>query len=244
MKIAILEDEPEYTDLICQALRATGLICTPFQNCNEILKELRRESYDMLILNWHMPDLSGSQILDWVRRKLSKTIPVLFVSSCSGESSLVEILDAGADDYIHNPIQHSELLARVRALLRRAYPHHQATGQIAFNDYLFDTNSGCLTLAGKKIETTSKDFSLALLLFQNMGRALSRSYIIEAIWARDIEIPSRTLDTHICRVRSKLELRPENGYRLAPVYCYGYRLERLNTLPNKSKQITSSPRTR
>jgi len=232
MKIAILDDGPEYTDLICQALRATGLICTPFQNCNEILKELRRESYDMLILNWHVLDLSGSEILSWVRRKLSKTIPVLFVSSCSSGSSLAEILDAGADDYIHNPIRHGELLARVRALLRRAYPHHQSIGRIAFHDYLFDTGSDCLTLAGKKIEVTLKEFALALLLFQNMGRPLSRSYILEGVWARDTDFPSRTLDTHICRVRSKLELRPENGYRLVTVRSYGYRLDRLSTVSN------------
>lgn len=228
MKIAILDDGPEYTDLICQALRATGLICTPFQNCKEILKELRRESYDMLILNWHVPDLSGSQILDWVRSKLSKTIPVLFVSSCSNESSLVEMLDAGADDYMHNPNRHSELLARVRALLRRAYPHHQSSGMIAFDDYLFDTGSDRLICGGKKIEITSKEFSLALLLFQNMGRPLSRTYILEGVWNCDTDFPSRTLDTHICRVRSKLELRPENGYELVPVRSYGYRLNRLD----------------
>jgi DNA-binding response OmpR family regulator len=78
------------------------------------------------------------------------------------------------------------------------------------------------------VDMTHKEFSLALLLFNNLGRPLSRAYILESVWSRDIEIPTRTIDTHISRVRSKLALVPANGYRLAPVYSYGYRLEQVS----------------
>jgi DNA-binding response OmpR family regulator len=80
---------------------------------------------------------------------------------------------------------------------------------------------------GQSVELTQKEFDLALLFFRNIGRPLSRAYIREAVWASDAEIASRTMDTHVSRVRSKLLLRPENGFRLAPVYSYGYRLEQL-----------------
>ncbi|AMO97367.1 response regulator [Collimonas fungivorans] len=208
-------------------LTSSGHICHPFQSGKEILNQLRRESYDMLVLDWQVPDLSGPEVLRWVRDKLPKTIPVLFITSRSGEDDIVEGLAAGADDYMIKPIRRSELVARVQALLRRAYPIQNSSEQIVFNDYLFETRSGRLTLAGKPIEITQKEFDLALLFFRNLGRPLSRAYILEAVWSRDVDIPSRTMDTHVSRVRSKLQLRPENGYRLAPVYSYGYRLEQL-----------------
>ena len=227
MRIAVLDDDPSQTDLVCQVLTSSGHICHPFQSGKEILNQLRRESYYMLVLDWQVPDLSGPEVLRWVRDKLPKTIPVLFITSRSGEDDIVEGLAAGADDYMIKPIRRSELVARVQALLRRAYPIQNSSEQIVFNDYLFETRSGRLTLAGKPIEITQKEFDLALLFFRNLGRPLSRAYILEAVWSRDVDIPSRTMDTHVSRVRSKLQLRPENGYRLAPVYSYGYRLEQL-----------------
>ena len=98
-----------------------------------------------------------------------------------------------------------------------------ASEHLQFGAYKFETRAGRITINDEPVEMTQKEFDLALLLFRNLGRPLSRAYILEAVWSRDVDIPSRTMDTHISRVRSKLELRPENGYRLAPVYSYGYR---------------------
>jgi DNA-binding response OmpR family regulator len=125
------------------------------------------------------------------------------------------------------PIRRGELLARVQALLRRAYPSQNPIEQIQFGNFIFEARTGRLTMSGAPIEVTQKEFDLALLFFRNLGRPLSRAYILEAVWARDVEIPSRTMDTHVSRVRSKLQLRPEHGFRLAPVYSYGYRLEQM-----------------
>jgi DNA-binding response OmpR family regulator len=123
------------------------------------------------------------------------------------------------------PIRSGELVARVNALLRRAYPAQTAEEYLQFGPYKFELRAGRLHHNENFVEMTQKEFDLALLLFKNLGRPLSRAYILEAVWSRDIDVPSRTMDTHISRVRSKLALRPENGYRLAPVYSYGYRLE-------------------
>ena len=193
-----------------------------------MLGQLRRESYDMLIIDWQVPDLSGSEVLRWAREKLSPNLPVLFMTSRSGEDDIVAGLAAGADDYMIKPIRRGELVARVQALLRRAYPSQNPIEQIQFGDYIFESRTGRLIVDGNSVDVTQKEFDLALLFFRNLGRPLSRAYILEAVWARDVEVPSRTMDTHVSRVRSKLQLRPEHGFRLAPVYSYGYRLEQIS----------------
>jgi len=228
MRIAILDDDRSQTDLVSQVLTAAGHQCYPFNSGKEMLNQLRRESFDMLILDWQVPDLSGPEVLRWAREKLSDKLPVLFMTSRSGEDDIVTGLAAGADDYMIKPIRRGELVARVQALLRRAYPTQNAVEQIQFNQYVFEPRTTRLTATGEPIELTQKEFDLALLFFRNLGRPLSRAYILEAVWSRDVEIPSRTMDTHVSRVRSKLQLRPENGFRLAPVYSYGYRLEQVS----------------
>jgi DNA-binding response OmpR family regulator len=227
MRIAILDDDQNLLDLTVATLVDAGHSCHPFTSGKAMMHQLHRESFDLLILDWQVPDLSGTEILHWVREKLSATLPVLFMTSRSSEDDIVTGLAAGADDYMIKPIRRAELIARVNALLRRAYPTQTAAEIIQFGPYEFDVRSSRAKLNGEAIELTQKEFDLALLLFQNLGRPLSRAYILEAVWSRDIEIPSRTMDTHISRVRSKLDLRPENGYRLAPVYSYGYRLEQI-----------------
>jgi DNA-binding response OmpR family regulator len=193
-----------------------------------MLNQMRRESFDMLIIDWQVPDLSGPEVLKWAREKLPPGLPVLFMTSRSGEDDIVAGLAAGADDYMIKPLRRGELLARVQALLRRAYPTQNMVEQIQFGTYVFETRTGRVSNNGSAIDVTQKEFELALLFFRNLGRPLSRAYILEAVWSRDVELPSRTMDTHVSRVRSKLQLRPENGFRLAPVYSYGYRLEQIS----------------
>jgi DNA-binding response OmpR family regulator len=230
MRIAILEDDKNLLDLVVNVLTTAGHVCHAFTSGKTMLHQLHRESFDLLILDWHLPDLNGNEVLHWVREQLSSTLPVLFMTNRSAEEDIVAGLDAGADDYMIKPIRSSELVSRVNALLRRAYPAQTKSEIIQFGSYQFEIKAGRAKLNDQFIELTQKEFDLAVLLFQNLGRPLSRAYILEAVWSRDIDIPSRTMDTHISRVRNKLELKPENGYRLAPVYSYGYRLEQINLL--------------
>jgi DNA-binding response OmpR family regulator len=239
MRIAVLDEDRCQAGLICQVLDSANHTCHPFANAKEMLVQLRRESYDMLIIHWQAPDLSSVEILRTVRERLSveilrtvrerltSTLPILFMTSHSSEDDIVAGLAAGADDYMIKPIRRGELVARVHALLRRAYPSQKTGETLQFGNYVFETRTNRLSMKDNTIELTQKEFDLALLLFRNIGRPLSRAYILEAVWSRDVEIPSRTMDTHVSRVRSKLQLRPENGYRLAPVYSYGYKLEQL-----------------
>lgn len=228
MRIAVLDDDRSQSDLICQVLTSAGHVCHAFDSGKEMLNQLRRDSYDMLIIHWQVPNLGGAEVIRWARDRLPTNLPVLFITSRSSEDDIIAGLAAGADDYMIKPIRRGELVARVQALLRRAYPTQNAVEQIRFGQYIFEPRTGRLTIDGKPVELTQKEFDLALLFFRNIGRPLSRAYILEAVWARDVEIPSRTMDTHVSRVRTKLKLRPEFGFKLAPVYSYGYRLEQIS----------------
>ncbi|WP_317202821.1 response regulator transcription factor [Janthinobacterium sp.] len=227
MRIVVLDSDKGQTELMCQVLAAAGHACQSFHSGKEMLGHLRKDSYDMLILDWQVADMAGADVLRRAREKLAPKAPIMFISHMAGEDDIVAGLAAGADDYLLKPLRRNELVLRAQALLRRAYPTQNSSEQIQFGPYVFETRPGRLLMDGAALEVTHKEFLLALLLFRNIGRPLSRAYIHEAVWLRETALPSRTMDTHVSRVRNKLHLKPENGYRLAPVYSYGYRLEKL-----------------
>lgn len=227
MRIAVLDNDRSQADLICQVLTAAGHSCQSYDNGKELLTHLRKDSTDMLILDWQVADMSAVDVVRRAREKMPAHLPIMFLASSSGEDDIVAGVGAGASDYMIKPLRRGELVARVQALLRRAYPAQNGAEQLQFGQYIFETRPGRLLMDGAVIEVTHKEFYLALLFFRNIGRPLSRAYIHEAVWIRETAVPSRTMDTHVSRVRNKLQLRPENGFRLVPVYSYGYRLEKL-----------------
>ncbi|KQV79121.1 XRE family transcriptional regulator [Massilia sp. Root351] len=227
MRIVVLDNDRSQADVICQVLTSAGHICHGFQTGKDLLGHLRKDSYDMLILDWQVADMGGAEVVRRAREKMPEQAPVLFLTTASGEDDIVAGLAAGSDDYMIKPLRRSELVARVQALLRRAYPTQNGAEQLQFGQYVFETRPGRLLMDGAVLDVTHKEFYLALLFFRNIGRPLSRAYIHEAVWIRETAVPSRTMDTHVSRVRNKLQLKPENGFRLVPVYSYGYRLEKL-----------------
>lgn len=227
MRIAALEDDDAQRESISDVLAAGGHGCQTFELGARLIAALRRETFDLLLLDWNLPDMSGLDVLAWVHQNLSPRPPVLLLTSRAAETDIVTGLNSGADDYVVKPVQNRVLLARVNALLRRSYPDRGAGGIETFDNYSFNIPAEQVTVNGELKSLTAKEFGLALLLFRNLHRALSRGHILEAIWGRNPDLPTRTLDMHISRIRTKLDLRPQNGFRLAPVYSYGYRLERL-----------------
>lgn len=227
MKIAVLEQDRPQADLICQVLSAAGHSCHSYDSAKDLLGQLRKDSADMLVMDWNVPDMDGAEVLRRAKEKLATAAPTMFLVGNNAEDDIIAGVTAGADDYLVKPLRRGELVARVSALLRRAYPSQNSAEQLQFGPYTFETRPGRLLKDGSVIDVTQKEFSLALLFFRNIGRPLSRAYIHESVWVRENDVPSRTMDTHVSRVRNKLHLRPENGFRLVPVYSYGYRLEKL-----------------
>ncbi|MFD2365167.1 response regulator transcription factor [Pseudoduganella sp. GCM10020061] len=227
MRIAVLDSDRSQSDLVIQVLATAGHACHAFTQAKDLLAQMRKDQYDMLILDWDVADMGGAEVLERAREKLAPEAPVMFITGTAAEDDIVAALDAGAGDYVVRPLRRSELLVRVQAMLRRAYPSENEAELLQFGQYVFETRPGRLLMDGAVVDVTHKEFYLALLFFRNMGRPLSRAFIHESVWIRDTVVPSRTMDTHVSRVRNKLQLRPENGFRLVPVYSYGYRLEKL-----------------
>ena len=227
MKVAIVDDDPSQVDLISHAISSLGHDCQGFERGQALIRQMRRDTFDFLVLDWHLPDMTGPEIVTWVRNKVEHRIPILFVTNRNEERDLMDALANGADDYLTKPVRVGELAARVNALMRRSYP--AATSEVeSFGRSSFDTRRRMLSIDGHAIELKQKEYELAHFLFHNVGRLLSRQHLLEKVWGVNPEIWSRSLDTHVSNLRNKLGLRPSSGYRLSAVYGVGYRLETLD----------------
>ena len=230
MRIALLEDDQDQADLVCAWLKAAGHICHIYLLGKDLVRDAKRETFDMFLLDWEVPAMSGAEVLVWIRANIAEHVPVLFVTARQREEDIVHALTGGADDYMVKPLSKLELLARVDALGRRARPSARPDeGVLEFGRLSVDCNSRRVRLDGEEVAMTQKDYELALFLLRNIGRLLSRGYILEAVWGQSAEINTRTVDTHVSRIRGKLQLTPESGWRLSAVYQHGYRLERVET---------------
>jgi DNA-binding response OmpR family regulator len=225
MRVALLEDDSDQAQLMALWLEAAGHDCQTFGLARDFMRALARESFDILIIDWMLPDINGDEVVSWVRQNLDWPVPVLFVTQRDSEQDVVRALELGADDYMAKPAKRFELVARVNALGRRAQHARIDEGTLQFGSYEMDLSTHTLRRGGEEVELTNKEFDLALFLFRNNGRVLSRGHILESVWGSTSELNTRTVDTHISRLRRKLDLSEINGWRLRAVYQHGYRLE-------------------
>jgi DNA-binding response OmpR family regulator len=227
MRIAIVEDDASQADLVRIWLVGAGHACHTFSRGREFMRVMTRDSFDLLVLDWELPDVNGDAILAWVRANVREPVPVLFTTARDAEADIVAALKAGADDYLVKPLRKQELLARVEALGRRARPKPRAAEHLRVGEFEVDVDRRIVARRGVEMELTQKDFDLAVFLFRNVGNLVSRGHILESVWGRTSDLNTRTVDTHVSRLRSKLGLVPENGWKLTAVYQHGYRLEQI-----------------
>lgn len=224
MRIAVLDDDRLQLEMVERVAQEMGHACSLFESGQPLLQALRRDTFDLLVIDWELPDTNGPDVIRWVRAQLPPTLPILFITHRSEESDIVEGLQCGADDFMVKPLRVAELKARLQALLRRAYPLCTDDVQ-SFGPYTFTRSALSVTFGGREVVLTYREFALAMLLFQNAGRLLSRDHLREAVWGQNAEVLSRSLDTHVSRLRQVLQLRPGNAYSIAAVYGLGYRLD-------------------
>ncbi len=227
MRIALLEDEQEQARHIQSIVTEGGHTCDSFPSGQAFLSAVLHRSYDLLILDWQIPDMTGIDVLKSVRAQINWAIPVVFLTQRDSEADIVCALDAGADDYLAKPARAAELVARINALVRRSNPASDKE-ILQYGPFDINTQQRSICLHGAELTLTDKDFDLTLFLFQNQGRLLTREVLLERVWGLTRDINTRTVDTHMSRLRRRLGLNPENGFRIKTIYQRGYRLEAMN----------------
>ncbi|WP_175006132.1 response regulator transcription factor [Burkholderia lata] len=228
MNILLIEDDPIQASAFERAFRNLDQEICRVRDGRHAVRFLRTRSVELVVLDWHLPAMSGIEVLHWIRTNLGNEPRVLFLTARVLETDVVAALEAGADAYIAKPFREVELAARVMALLRRRGYGRRHTTSSRIGAYVLDPAVQSISLRGETIELTAKEFTLARCLFENPGRLMSRDILESLAWGRTHGGTSRSLDTHIYRLRQKLMLRPENGLRLSAVYTHGYRLDEID----------------
>lgn len=228
MRIAVLDDDPIFLHLVEATIAQMGHATSLFENGEDLLRAIKRDSFDLLIVDWQLPGVSGIEVVRALREAGGSQLPILFASQRHEEADIVAAFHAGADDFMSKPLRVQELMARVTALMRRAYPDVTQM-RLDFEPYRFDPVTRTVYLCETPIELKHREYELAEFLFQNCGRLLSRNHLSETVWGSITMTPSRTLDTHASRLRTKLQLGQFHGagnvYQLNAIYGLGYRLE-------------------
>ncbi len=235
MRIAVLEDDEAQTTQLQRALSSPFSreedenACTCYDSGESLRRALRTETFDLLLLDWMVPDLEGLDLLKWLRMERLDTTPVIMLSVRGAERDVAMALNAGADDYVLKPFRPLELRARVARVYQRA-ARSRTELQSTFGRWAFDAVSKTVRIAGQGDEPdqtvllTEREFRFALALFRNLNRTVSRGHLLTAAGGSSQEFPTRPLDIHIYRLRNKLALDGTRSVKLQTVYGQGYRL--------------------
>jgi two-component system copper resistance phosphate regulon response regulator CusR len=225
MKILVAEDEPKAGDYLQKGLTEAGFIVDLVLNGADAIQQILGESYDLLILDVMMPEMDGWEVLRRVR-VAGQNMPVLFLTARDGVDDRVKGLELGADDYLIKPFAFSELLARVRTLLRRgSASSHETMLQIA--DLELDLLKRRVTRAGKRIDLTAKEFSLLELLMRRRGEILSKSLIASQVWDMNFDSDTNVIEVAIRRLRAKID-DPFDKKLIQTARGMGYTLDELD----------------
>lgn len=229
-RVAVLDDDAAQCDGIAALLERAGFRAVVFSSPRKFLHALHHDSFDVLLLDWVMPEICGMEVLEHIR-EARREIPVIMLTCRSEDEHVVSGLRAGADDYLAKPVREEVLTARIEAILRRLRPPTLPMDErLSLGPYTLQ-RAGCLVTFGDQIVTlTNREFELAALFFANPNRPLARQYVLECLWGKGADHLTRTLDTHVARLRTKLKLGPSTGVRLNTLYGFGYRLEMLDVV--------------
>jgi DNA-binding response OmpR family regulator len=227
LTIGLLEDDPDQSALFSSWLSGAGFGCKVYAEAGEFRRRVASDPVDALILDWNLPDDEGITVLRWLREAGYRQLPVLFLTGRDDEADVVAGLSEGADDYLVKPPRQGELLARLQVLLRRIGLSEDTLSLEDISPYDIDSERRRLALRGEEIPLTDREFELAQYLFRRRGRVVSRESLLRHVWNIHNTVATRTVDTHVSRLRKKVELNGEHGWRLTAVYQHGYRLEQV-----------------
>jgi len=222
-KIFIIEDETSIIQLVQHNLEKDGFIVSSAINGNEGLKDIKKFEPNLLLLDWMLPDLSGIEICKSIRKDTSfKNLPVIMLTAKGEEEDKIKGLDSGADDYLTKPFSYNELLARIKAILRRSDPK-TVSDTLEFDDLRLDRLEKRVFRDTIEIQLGPTEFRLLEFFLTNPKRVFSRDQILENVWPNNINVETRTIDVHIRRLRKSININ-NNKELIRTVRSSGYSL--------------------
>src|SRR2546423_7174834 len=228
-RLLIIEDELPMRTALKDCLEAEGYRVLTASDGEAGLERALKEKPDLILLDIMLPKLDGFEVCAELRR-LSKDVPVLMLTAKGQVEDRVSGLDAGADDYLIKPFSTDELLARVRALLRRARRHGHAPRTLKLDDLQVDLLKQTAVRGRRQVNLTAKEFAMLRLMAEAQGEPVTRERFLDVVWGYTAFPTTRTVDNHIATLRAKIESDPDQPRWIKTVHGVGYRLE----LPNQS----------
>ncbi|HUS20787.1 MAG TPA: response regulator transcription factor [Aeromicrobium sp.] len=223
-RILVVEDETSYSEALSYVLRKEGFDVAVAETGPDALAEFERAGADIILLDLMLPGLSGTEVCRHIRQ--TSAVPIIMVSAKDTEVDKVVGLELGADDYVTKPYSPRELVARIRAVLRRGVPEEfDDDSTLEAGRIRMDVERHLVTVDGEKIQLPLKEFELLEYFLRNVGRVLTRGQLIDRVWGADYVGDTKTLDVHVKRLRSKIEADPANPIMLTTVRGLGYKLD-------------------
>ena len=223
-RVLVVEDEESISDPLSYMLRREGFEVSVAEDGPDALRQFERNGADLVLLDLMLPGLSGTEVCRSLRQK--SNVAIIILTARDSEVDKVVGLELGADDYVTKPFSHRELLARIRAVLRRgAEAEELVSSTIEAGPVRLDVERHTVAVNGATVALPLKEFDLLELLLRNAGRVLTRGQLIDRIWGSDYVGDTKTLDVHVKRLRSKIEPDPANPKFLLTVRGLGYKFE-------------------
>lgn len=226
MIVAILEDIVTQAGVVARWLEKAGYETEVRHDGESFVELVRSTRVDVLLLDWDVPGMSGIDVMRWARDSFADALPIIMMTQHDGEDDIVFGLNNGADDYLVKPLRERELIARVSAQARKYYPETQRAKIVEVGKFALDTGTHVAAVDGAPVELSQREFDLALMLFESVGRIVSKDMMIKHVWGVVDRKYDATLATYVSKLRRSLGLRPKNGLVITTIYNYGYRLER------------------
>ena len=223
-RILVVEDEESFSEALSFMLRKEGYEVAVAGDGNKALKEFEQNGADLILLDLMLPGISGTEICRQIRA--NSAVPIIMVTAKDGEVDKVVGLELGADDYVTKPFSSRELLARVRAVLRRHGDFEEILPLVVeAGPVRLDIDRHIVSVRGEVVAMPLKEFDLLEVLVRNSGRVTTRSQLIDRVWGHDYVGDTKTLDVHVKRLRAKIEEDPANPVHLLTVRGLGYKME-------------------
>ena len=222
-RVLIVEDEESFADPLAFLLRKEGFTAALAATGQEALEEFDRNGADIVLLDLMLPGMSGTDVCKQLRQR--SAVPVIMVTARDSEIDKVVGLELGADDYVTKPYSARELIARIRAVLRRGHEPDLAPATLEAGPVRMDVERHVVTVDGTEQRLPLKEFELLEMFLRNPGRVLTRGQLIDRVWGADYVGDTKTLDVHVKRLRSKIEPDPSAPRHLVTVRGLGYKFE-------------------